>query len=78
MKSILFIMPSLPGGGAEKVLIDILSKLNREKYKISLFLEYQEGEYVKSIPDDVTVFRIFNKSNIWLERFHRGLRSGPL
>lgn len=74
MKSILFIMPALPGGGAEKVLIDILSKLNREKYKISLFLTYLEGEYVKSIPNDVTVFHIYNKTNIWLERFHRGLR----
>lgn len=74
MKSVLFIMPSLPGGGAEKVLIDILQRLDREKYRISLFLEYREGEYVKAIPDDIPVYSLFKKSNIWIERFHRGLR----
>lgn len=74
MKSVLFIMPSLPGGGAEKLLIDILQRLDREKYRISLFLEYREGEYVKAIPDDIPVYSLFKKSNIWIERFHRGLR----
>ena len=74
MKSIMFIMPSLPGGGAEKVLIDILQRLDRNRYKISLFLEYREGEYVKAIPDDIAVYYLFKQSNIWIERFHRGLR----
>ena len=74
MKSVLFIMPSLPGGGAEKVLIDILQRLDRNRYKISLFLEYREGEYVKAIPDDIAVYYLFKQSNIWIERFHRGLR----
>lgn len=74
MKSVLFIMPSLPGGGAEKVLIDILKRLDRNKYMISLFLEYREGEYVKAIPDDIPVYSLYKKSNIWIERFHRGLR----
>ena len=74
MKSIMFIMPSLPGGGAEKVLIDILQRLDRNRYKISLFLEYREGEYVKAIPGDIAVYYLFKQSNIWLERFHRGLR----
>ena len=74
MRSVLFIMPSLPGGGAEKVLIDILKRLDRNKYRISLFLEYREGEYVKVIPDDIAVYYLFKQSNIWIERFHRGLR----
>ena len=74
MRSVLFIMPSLPGGGAEKVLIDILKRLDRNKYRISLFLEYREGEYVKAIPDDIAVNYLFKQSNIWIERFHRGLR----
>ena len=74
MRSVLFIMPSLPGGGAEKVLIDILKRLDRNKYRISLFLEYREGEYVKAIPDDIAVYYLFKQSNIWIERFHRGLR----
>ena len=61
MRSVLFIMPSLPGGGAEKVLIDILKRLDRNKYRISLFLEHREGEYVKTIPDDIVVYYLFKQ-----------------
>lgn len=73
MKKILFIMPALPGGGAEKVLIDILKNMDRSKYDLTLLLEYKEDVYTSSIPEDVNVISLYRKSDIWLERFHRGL-----
>lgn len=37
MKNILFVIPYLGGGGAERVLIDLMNVLNRQqKYNITL------------------------------------------
>lgn len=74
MKNILFIMPSLPGGGAEKVLIDILKNLDISKYRLTLLLEYKEDVYTSAIPNNVEVISLYCKSSIWTERLHRGLR----
>lgn len=73
MKKVLFIMPALPGGGAEKVLVDILKNMDQNKYKLTLLLEYRDGVYTSSLPKGVEVIYLYHKSNIWLERFHRGL-----
>lgn len=45
MKKILIVSNSLKGGGAEKVLLDILKALNG-KYEIDLFLFSKEGVYL--------------------------------
>ena len=74
MKNILFIMPALPGGGAEKVLIDILKNLNASKYRVTLLLDYKEDVYTSAIPNNVEVISLYCRSNIWTERLHRGLR----
>lgn len=37
-KRILFIIPTLSGGGAEKVLIDILKNFNQEKFLVTLII----------------------------------------
>lgn len=49
MKKILFIINSLPGGGAEKVLYDILRKIDKKKFNIEIFLINKEGIYVDKI-----------------------------
>ena len=36
--NLLFLIDNLCGGGAEKVLIDILKNLNLQKYNIEIFL----------------------------------------
>ncbi len=36
MKKILFILPDLRGGGAEKFIKNIAENLSKEKYKINL------------------------------------------
>ena len=40
---LLFLIDNLCGGGAEKVLIDILKNLSLEKYDIELFLIRNKG-----------------------------------
>lgn len=73
-KRILFIMPDLPSGGAEKVLIDILRNFDYTIYDVTLLLEYRQGVYLMDIPSQVRFKTIFDASNIWLERWHRLLR----
>ena len=51
MKKILVIIDDLSGGGAEKVLIDILENVDKKKYKIELFLLRNEGIYVKKVEE---------------------------
>ncbi|MGN1251398.1 MAG: glycosyltransferase [Muribaculaceae bacterium] len=55
MKKLLIIQESLNGGGAEKVLCNILKSLNRNKYKITLVVLYGRGIYLNSLPDDIEV-----------------------
>lgn len=74
-KRILFIMPSLPGGGAEKVLIDILKNFDYRLYEVTLFLEYREGIYLNNVPDEVRILSLHPRNTIWFERLHRVLRT---
>lgn len=55
MKKILFMIDSLNGGGAEKVLINILNRLDYNKFDVTVFLIYGEGIYLKYVPDNVKI-----------------------
>lgn len=48
-RKILFIISNLYGGGAEKVLVDILERLDRTKFDIDVFLISKEGVYVEKV-----------------------------
>ncbi|CAH0175363.1 glycosyltransferase [Peribacillus simplex] len=61
-KKVLFCIDSLKGGGAEKVLIDILNRINN-KYDITLFLIYNNGVYLDNLPKNVRVNYMFNTNN---------------
>lgn len=43
MKNILFVMPSLGSGGAEKSLVNLLNLIDYEKYAVDLLLFKREG-----------------------------------
>ena len=73
-KKVLFMMPALPGGGAEKVLIDILKNFDYASYEVTLFLEYKEGVYLNDVPEEVRILALHSQNTIWFERFHRVLR----
>lgn len=70
-KRILFIMPDLPSGGAEKVLIDIFKNFDYSAYEVTLLLKYRQGVYLTDIPSEVRLRTMFGPSNIWIERWHR-------
>lgn len=67
-------MPALPGGGAEKVLIDILKNFDYLSYEVTLLLEYREGIYLDDVPEEVRVLSLHSQNTIWFERLHRILR----
>jgi len=54
-KRILFFLPFMHGGGAERVILTLLRHLSREKYELILVLMKKEGRYLSQIPYDITV-----------------------
>jgi len=54
-KKILFIVPSMRGGGSERVISIILKYLNRDKFDISLVLLKKEGKYLDDLPNDIKI-----------------------
>ncbi|MEO1923593.1 MAG: glycosyltransferase [Nautiliaceae bacterium] len=57
---VLFIINSLAGGGAERVLVHILENLDRNKFGISLCTFFPQVDY--NVPSDIKYFS-FNKRN---------------
>lgn len=55
MKKILFILPNLSGGGAERVILTLCQNLNLEKYDITLCLLQKKGRYLDLIPKNIRV-----------------------
>lgn len=76
---ILFAIGSLGGGGAERVLLDQLSRLNREKFTPLLYLVSHTGSLLSELPEDVPVFAFNTRHPTprwnWPGRIHRRLVS---
>ena len=60
MKKVLFGITSLTLGGAERVLVDIANKLSN-KYDITIFTIYPNGEFVKDLNQNVKLVSMCNK-----------------
>jgi len=54
-KKILFIVPSMRGGGSERVISIILKHLSRDKFNIVLILLKKEGKYLSDLPNDIEI-----------------------
>jgi glycosyltransferase involved in cell wall biosynthesis len=52
---ILFIIPFMNGGGAERVILTLLKYLDREKFEPILVMMKKQGRYLSLIPDDIEV-----------------------
>ena len=52
-KQLLFIIPSLNSGGAEKSLISLLSLFDNDKYDVDLLLFRREGLFLEKVPNEV-------------------------
>lgn len=55
MKKILICTGNLAGGGAEKVLVNLLKKVDYTKYKITLVLVWKHGVYLDKINENVEI-----------------------
>lgn len=60
MKKLLFGITSLTIGGAERVLVDLANELC-EKYEITIFTIYPNGEFQKSLSPKIKLKSLYNK-----------------
>ena len=58
MKKLLFIINTLGCGGAERAMLNLFSRLDSNKYEISLFVITGQGELRRELPENV---RLMNK-----------------
>lgn len=64
MRSIVFFLPSLEGGGAERTIVNIANKINRESYKAYLLIidapteGKHKAEYSGSVCKDVEIINL--------------------
>lgn len=65
-KRILFIIPSLIGGGAERTLVNLLQRIDYQKYEIVLVSVLKKGHYLNKIPQQVKLITLF-KNAFWLK-----------
>ena len=58
-KELVFLMPSLIGGGAERVLLNLIDLLISKGVDITLLVVLKKGIYVSQIPEQVEVHYLF-------------------
>src|SRR5947199_2376109 len=54
-KRVLFLVPSLIGGGAQRVFSILLRHLDRSRFELHLAMMQATGTYLKDIPRDVAI-----------------------
>ncbi len=55
-KKLLFIIPSLCAGGAEKSLVTLLNLFDYDRFEVDLLVFRREGLFADSVPEQVTVY----------------------
>lgn len=55
MKKILFVIPTLRDGGAERSLVNLLTELPEDKYEIDLLLLKNQGTFLSQVPAYVNI-----------------------
>lgn len=73
MKSLFLAIPTIrQGGGAARVMLNLLNKLDRSKYKITLVVNTLETENMPLLPKDVDIIELgFKKSRFAILSFCR-------
>ena len=57
-KKVLFVMPGLYSGGAEKSLVNLLNLLDYSKLDVDLLLFKKEGLFMNQVPSEVNILNI--------------------
>lgn len=68
MKKILFLINTLDGGGAEKVLVDTVNALDKTKYDITVQTVTDRGVFKKRLIDDIQYKSIVKIKNSFFRR----------
>lgn len=71
MKKILFIYGPLGGGGAERVLVDLLSNLDYSRYHVDLCLMVNGGILLPEIPQQVNIIPLWESYNLYYKIAYR-------
>ena len=61
MKKIVFGITSLGIGGAERVLVDIVNKL-QDEYDITIFTLYGKGAFEKELSNKIKIIQLYDNS----------------
>ena len=69
-KNILICSNTLCIGGIEKSLINLLKKIDYNKYNVELLLESYEGELINEVPNNIKVieYKVYNLKNKLLQK----------
>lgn len=70
-KRILFILENLRGGGAEKVLLDLLKRFDYIQYHVTLLVAYPEGVYKNDIPKEVEIVYLYKENHTFCRKAFR-------
>lgn len=65
---ILIIHETMAGGGAERVLLDLLHHLDYTRFDVTLLLVYATGVYLDQLPGDVKLLYINKEKKRFIER----------
>lgn len=68
MKKLFFLIPTLDGGGAEKVLVDLVNNLDKDKYEITVKTLLSGGVHKKRLNLNLTYLSVINLKNILLRK----------
>jgi glycosyltransferase involved in cell wall biosynthesis len=58
-RKILFLIPSLVGGGAERTLINLLHRIDLSRYSVTLISVLAKGTYLNQVPEGVKLITLF-------------------
>ncbi len=61
MKTVLFLIPTLGGGGAERVLVNLVNNMDRKRYKITVQTLFAEGVHQGGLKEDIEYKYCFKK-----------------
>ena len=68
-KKLLFVIPSLRIGGAEKSLVNLLTELDYTKYDVDALLLTPVGELISLLPKEVNILPIQDNFKIFSQFF---------
>jgi glycosyltransferase involved in cell wall biosynthesis len=72
---VLFIIGSMGGGGAERQILEIIKRIDRNRFQPVLYLAVKEGELLDEVPAEVPIFAYWDGSReTWLLRILRWMK----